>query len=238
MSLIPFVVHESKTWCLVHKPHKMPTAPLHENEENTLVSWFLSQYPEGFNVKGRKSIEKGLIHRLDTDTSGLVLFALNQNTFDIFLEAQKKGEIIKNYHAFCSIDSLFDQSILSKTPFLVTGRFKAWGPGRKKVRTVQIGMKGYEKAGEEYNTRIISITHNANCYSVSCELSKGFRHQVRVHLSDLGLPIMGDVLYNTNVSLSTNCIPLQLHAIGISFFDPDSLTKVSFSLPPPDKMTQ
>lgn len=216
----------------------MPTAPLHENEENTLVNWFLNTYPEGNLVCGRKAIEKGLIHRLDTDTSGIVLFARTQKTFDVFLEAQKKGEIRKKYQAFCSSDTTFDPSKLTIFPFSLTGRFKAWGPGRRKVRSVQQGMKGYEKAGVDYETIVTSLTKESSIYSVCCELVKGFRHQVRVHLSDLGLPIIGDALYNPEPTSSVSIFPLQLHAIGISFFDPDSMTKVSFLLPQPDKMTQ
>ena len=170
MSQNPFVVYESASWCIVHKPHNIPTAPLHENEAHTLVSWFLDQYSEGRLVSGRKPIEKGLIHRLDTATSGLVLFARTQKTFDIFLEAQIRGEIKKQYHAFCDSTIMFNQSKFDGLPFTVSGRFKASGPGRRKVKTIQRGMKGYEKAGVEYSTLITSFAENNSIYSVTCEL--------------------------------------------------------------------
>ena len=76
------VIFENEAYAVLYKPRGMPTAPLSENEEGTLVSWFLKRCPEAALVKGKKDIEAGLVHRLDTATSGLVLMAKNQESYD------------------------------------------------------------------------------------------------------------------------------------------------------------
>ncbi len=97
----PCIVEETKNWAVVYKPPHLPTAPLRENEEHTLVHWFLSgQDAEARAVHGKKAIEAGLLHRLDTETRGLVLFAKTQACYDFLQEAQNKETITKEYYAF------------------------------------------------------------------------------------------------------------------------------------------
>lgn len=108
----PCIVLETAHWAVVYKPPHLPTAPLRADERNTLVCWFL-QSPEvqkqsaeyglrsrEAQVRGKKEIEAGLLHRLDTDTRGLVLFAKNQAVYDFLAARQEAGQMIKTYCAF------------------------------------------------------------------------------------------------------------------------------------------
>lgn len=108
----PCIVRETAHWAVVYKPPHLPTAPLLADERNTLVYWFL-QSPEvqrqsveyglrsrEAQVCGKKAIEAGLLHRLDTDTRGLVLFAKDQKVYDFLAARQEAGQIIKTYCAF------------------------------------------------------------------------------------------------------------------------------------------
>ena len=108
----PCIVRETAHWAVVYKPPHLPTAPLRADERNTLVYWFLHS-PEvqkqsaeyglrsrEAQVRGKKAIEAGLLHRLDTDTRGLVLFAKDQAVYDFLAARQEAGQMIKTYCAF------------------------------------------------------------------------------------------------------------------------------------------
>lgn len=108
----PCIVRETDHWAVVYKPSHLPTAPLRADERNTLVYWFLHS-PEvqkqsaeyglrsrEAQVRGKKAIEAGLLHRLDTDTRGLVLFAKDQAVYDFLAARQEAGQMIKTYCAF------------------------------------------------------------------------------------------------------------------------------------------
>ena len=108
----PCIVRETAHWAVVYKPPHLPTAPLRADERNTLVYWFLhsdevqkqsAEYglrSREAQVRGKKAIEAGLLHRLDTDTRGLVLFAKDQAVYDFLAARQEAGQMIKTYCAF------------------------------------------------------------------------------------------------------------------------------------------
>ncbi len=237
MSAEPFIVRESDSWVLVWKPHDIPTAPLARNEQGTLLEWILTRIPQAASVRGKKEIEHGLLHRLDTGTEGLVLVAKTQTTFDFLDEAQKASKIIKSYRALCSRSNtpLIDPSTVF--PFTIQSRFRSRGPGGREVKALFMGDRGYDEAKYDYRTTIVSIKRiqidERTIYAVACRLDRGARHQVRSHLSHAGYPILGDRLYNDD------CVevPLQLCANGIDFPDPDSNSPVSILIQQPDKMS-
>ncbi|ULQ60061.1 RNA pseudouridine synthase [Brucepastera parasyntrophica] len=240
------IIHETENWALVFKPHKIPTAPLNENETNTVICWFLKQRPDSKTVSGKKIIEHGLLHRLDTATAGLVLIAKNQPAYDFLLQSQENNLITKHYCAYCSeipsaaqtgFGNLDDLTL----PYIISSRFRPYGPGGKKVKPLFPGMRGYNAAKRDYHTCIES-TGFENKESakqpvriINCSLARGYRHQIRTHLAFLGYPIIGDRLYNEDNRPDTD---LHLFANGISFPDPRSGERVSFLLPIPDKMNQ
>lgn len=231
----PIIIRESPSWATVVKPHGMPSAPLREGEEGTLVSWFVRERPEAGEVIGRKPVERGLIHRLDTATGGIVLFAKNQKAYDFLVVAQNDDRIVKTYVAYCErIDRA--RGVLT-VPLMIESRFRPYGPGRKEVRPLFPLMRGYDAAGKEYTTTVEGAEpagdEQAGCdeWALTCVISRGYRHQIRAHLSWLGFPIIGDDLYNPSSSSGR----LELHAVAISFPDPDSGSTVSVSLPRPDK---
>ena len=247
------VIFENEAYAVLYKPRGMPTAPLSENEEGTLVSWFLKSCPEAALVKGKKDIEAGLVHRLDTATSGLVLIAKNQESYDALNLMQVNNLIKKTYTAFTDVD---DKAALNpdfsqfNLPYRISSQFRSFGPKGKKVLPVFYGMRDFSSTAKIYTTNIIDINDaDDSAPRVTCTLTQGFRHQVRAHLASIGLPIYGDPLYNGKFKdfpqekIEDHSYPLQLYAIGLSFPEPkknfkleDSKGYVSFLLQPPDKM--
>jgi len=209
----------------------MPTAPLRDGEEGTLLAWYLEIDGTASGVIGKKPVERGLVHRLDTPTEGLVLLAKTQGAYESFLRSQAEDLIVKRYRALCDIDS---EETLSRAPMALESRFCSLVPWGREVRPVYPDDRRYPTAGRDYRTLIESIQtepgHRASCV---CSLTRGYRHQVRAHLASQGLPIVGDALYNprwTPPSAEPQS-PLMLSATGLSFPDPDSGSTRLFSLP-------
>ncbi len=76
------IIYSCNDFVIAEKTHNLATAPLSENDTETALNAVLQLFPEGRNVSGKKTVEYGLVHRLDTATHGLFLVALNQAAFD------------------------------------------------------------------------------------------------------------------------------------------------------------
>lgn len=251
----PEVLLEKPDYAILYKPHFMHSAPLREGEGVSLLSWYLSlpKTPsEARAVLGKKPVERGLLHRLDFATAGIVLVAKNQNAYSFLYSAQRKGRFTKEYRAFCDCTGCKGGRLLYKAgmSFCVKSRFRAFGTGGKEVRPVfeassgESAKKKKRGTAREYvtNVAIEDVTRDGKGASVLCSLSLGFRHQVRAHLASIGLPICADALYNPlckgrqQIEGGNGCPAfMQLVACRLTFPDPASAAQVSFSLPPANK---
>ena len=233
----PCSIYETEHWAVVYKPPRIPTAPLRAHEDGTLVQWFLRIQPEpAACVYGKKAIEAGLLHRLDTDTRGLVLFAKNQHSYDFFQTAQNSDTITKTYYAFVRPPPKQPHHSARYTvPNVITSQYRNYGPKAKKTAPVFPSSRHYTKEGRLYTTVIEE--YQPAISTIRCRLTRGYRHQVRTHLAAIGLPIAGDPLYGIDDADSR--IPLQLYAIALTFPLPENrCAYISVALPPPDKMNR
>ena len=212
-------------------------------------------------VHGKKAIEAGLLHRLDTDTRGLVLFAKEQAVYDFLAARQEAGRIIKTYCAFVEPNlspiradngygfditdlsaikglSAAQEKIAAQLPRSLESQFRNFGPGAKRVAPVFPGSRHYKKDGRLYTTVVeaVDILPSLPLLRVRCRLSRGYRHQVRAHLAAAGLPIVGDPLYAPQEAQDAHR-SLQLYAVSLEFPDPENPRQnICVALPPPDKM--
>ena len=88
----PFVV--------IKKPRGLPSAPLFEGDECAFMQ-AAKLYPYLLEVSGKKAIEHGLVHRIDTETEGLLLIATTQESYNAFINFQREGKFLKGYSAKC-----------------------------------------------------------------------------------------------------------------------------------------
>jgi len=105
------------SYLIVKKEAHLPTAPLRPDDES-LLSIVIKDFPDVACVEGKKNVEKGLIHRIDTETTGLVLVARNQQTYDFFQNEQKNNRIKKYYTAFCDVKNIPVNTQNGFPPFL------------------------------------------------------------------------------------------------------------------------
>ena len=173
------VCYEDAHLVVVDKPAGMPSHPLRAHERGTLAGALLARYPEMAAV-GYGPAQAGLVHRLDTDTSGLVLAARDSETFAA-LRGQLTREVIdKRYLALCA----------GRPP--APSEQHAWllahGP-RVRVRLAPF------PGGQPIRSELLhAISRGA--YSLVCvRVHRARRHQIRAHLAALGHPIAGDARY-------------------------------------------
>ena len=216
---------ESQPFIVLYKTSGLPSAPISAADEDNAFSMAAKLFPEVMNVSGRKEIEHGLLHRLDTVTSGLLMIATTQSFYDYMLEEQKNGRFVKYYEAEC-IDCPNNSELLKGFPpvdfddrkkllcgelVIVSSYFRNYGAGQKEVRPVSHSSNPavMKKIGKQvvYNTEIKLIKQavaSGDSFTFECKLTAGYRHQVRSHLAWLGFPIIGDTLYNSAEKLSDN----------------------------------
>jgi 23S rRNA pseudouridine1911/1915/1917 synthase len=234
------LVVEHARFLVVAKPGGIPTVPLARAQDGpSLLAWIGADFAEVLQPMGRHGHEGGILHRLDTDTCGLVLVARDPEAYASLQQAQLSGNFIKTYMAAVSSARPSD----GFPPFPIcdhgasqvclSSKFRAYGNGRKAVRPVTVDSSPLvqAKAGDRtYTTRVLESGANINGHQlVSCSLDNGFRHQVRCHLAWRGTPIVGDPVYG---GLGANC--LHLAALEIRFPNPDDgeLVRVRWADPP------
>ena len=225
---VPYVIEETNDFAVVFKPPRMHSAPLAKKEGGTLLDWFTAR---GQALSPQTSVH--LMHRLDFDTHGLVLFAKNIKSFEFFKDLQDKGGFVKEYSAVCCSvpeaspvpgfpppPALAAHAPSPENPLIIESYFRPFGPGRKLVRPViEEGKKSRETAkdnGGFYRTEIIGISGNI----FSLRLKRGFRHQIRCHLCWAARPILNDPLYPQPVE--SDAPPMSLRACALSFVDPST----------------
>ncbi|MFA6504517.1 MAG: pseudouridine synthase [Treponemataceae bacterium] len=232
------IIAETDAYLVVYKPHGMHCAPLSEGEEGTLLSWGARLCPAILSVRGRKEVERGLLHRLDRDTEGLVLLAKTQRAYDSLSESQERGVFLKEYEALCvgsSSTVLVDRTL----PFAIESGFRPFGPGRRVVRPVETDGDGNALSGRvlelaldrghPYRTNVLALSDASSTGNirtlVRAGLARGFRHQVRCHLAWIGLPLVGDELYG-----KADGENLALRAVALMFPDPENGSPVRIDL--------
>ena len=231
------IIHEptsQKPYLIIDKPEGLPSAPLNEEDKENALWQAAELYPQILTVQGKKSIEYGLLHRLDTATSGLMIIAATQECYDFLQNEQKQGRIIKTYTAECGLLRCARNDEMDAFPelvevstFTIQSYFRAFGPGRKEVRPVtkDSNKAAIQKVDKQvlYTTQVLikSINKAKNTAIVECTITNGYRHQIRCHLAWYGLPIINDVVYNPDFKNKKSTEQMHFCASKIQFEYPE-----------------
>ncbi len=205
----------------VAKPAGMPTHPLRPGERGTLAGALVARFAECRDASDDPR-EAGFVHRLDGDTSGVVLAARDRAAFRALREAFRAGAVEKTYLALVAGDAAAREIALAI----------AHDPGdRRRVRAVS-DEEALALDARPARTRVRPLARGGGFTLVEAVSSTGRMHQIRAHLAAAGHPLVGDPLYGGPPALPA--APGHfLHAAKIRFPHPDGGTvEVAAPLPP------
>lgn len=211
------ILHEDESILVLAKPPGMVVHPAAGHHSGTLVHGLLYHCD---TLPGIEEERPGIVHRLDKDTSGIMLVAKKDNSLRKLTEDFRDRKIKKTYHA-----------ILLRCPREEKGRVVA-EIGRHPVNRKKMAVVKNNGRYAATNWHIKEQFDNGMCF-VEIGLETGRTHQIRVHMASLGCPVAGDPLYGGRVPEIFG-LPVSrqlLHSSTISFIHPDTGKTLMFTAP-------
>lgn len=212
------IVYEDADVIVVNKARSMVVHPAAGHPEDTLVNALLAHCGDLSGVGG--ALRPGIVHRLDKETTGLLVAAKN-DAAHLSLSEQLKARTVSRKYGAVVPGSFASESFTVDQPI---GRHKT---DRKRMDITPDGRPA--------RTDFFVLEHLNRASLLRCSLHTGRTHQIRVHLRSLGHPIMGDDLYGPAKMLSP---VLMLHAFSLSFIHPKTGETMRFTAPPPADYVQ
>lgn len=219
------VIYEDKDFVALNKPagvlvHAAPGKEQMANskERETLVDWILERYPEIRNVGDDPDIRPGIVHRLDKDTSGVIVVARNQSAFDHLKALFQSHKIEKTYLALVYGRIKDARGVIDAPIGLKSGTVRHTTHLAKNVKLAKEARTAYETVGRyDFNGKEFTL--------LKIRPETGRTHQIRVHLASIGHPVIGDDIYGKlktkDQKLKTIGLSRQfLHAESVSFTSP------------------
>jgi 23S rRNA pseudouridine1911/1915/1917 synthase len=212
------IVYEDKDLLVIDKPAGLTVHPAPGNSNHTLVNAVLAHFPD--LPDGDDALRPGIVHRLDKDTSGLILVAKNRQALTNLANQFKKRSVTKTYFVLVkghlSPQRGFIEAPIGRDPH-----------NRKRMAVVEKGRD----ARTEYNV----IKYVGDCSLLKVRLETGRTHQIRVHLSAIGYPVVGDATYGVKSPFISRQF---VHARLLGFKLPSSGQYVEFTSELPPELEQ
>ena len=215
------VVYEDADVIVVNKPSGMVVHPAPGHPDGTLVNALLYHCAGTLSGIGG-ALRPGIVHRIDRDTSGLIIAAKNDAAHQ-YLSAQLADHTLARTYECIVVGSLREDRGTVDAPI-------ARHPADRKRMAVVAG-------GREAVTHWEVIARYPGYTHVRCRLETGRTHQIRVHMAYIGHPILGDTVYGAKkevAGLTGQC----LHAVGLRFLHPRTHEVMELSCPLPDEFTR
>ena len=220
------LIYETRDFIAVNKPAGLLVHPIKisnlksqisKTQEPTLVDWVLEKYPEVKNIGDEPETRPGIVHRLDRDTSGVILIARNQEFFEYLKNLFKTRQIKKTYLALVwgKLEPKFGE--INIPIGIKTGTIKRtiW---QKRAKDLKEAVTEY-KVLKYYQHKSDLNQHESATFSLLKVIPKtGRTHQIRIHLASLNHPVVGDKLYGfKKLKIPFDLDRQFLHAASLEF---------------------
>jgi 23S rRNA pseudouridine1911/1915/1917 synthase len=215
------VVYEDDALLVINKPAGLVVHPAAGNWSGTLLN--------GLLARGRAHADlprAGIVHRLDKDTSGLMVIARTRQAMDRLVEMIAARQVSRQYvalahHRWKGVSPLTVEKAIGRDP-------------RNRLRMAVVNLE--QQAGKTARTHFTCLQSDASYCLIQALLDTGRTHQIRVHLSDLGHALVADALYAGKPALGLT--RQALHAQRLQFDHPVTGEPLAFEAPVPEDMAQ
>lgn len=222
------IVYEDEDVVVLNKQAGISVHPSVNEPNKTLVNALIARYPEIKNV-GEDPLRPGIVHRLDKDTSGLLVVAKNQKTFEFLKKEWKEGRVIKKYLALVWGHPKEKGEIVSELA-------RSLKDFRKRMVVRPEKQKDKEVKGKMAITEYKVIKKFRDFSLVEVYPKTGRMHQIRVHFTSLGHPVAGDKIYGKSREKPEGLTRQFLHAFYLKFSLPAG--PLAFEADLPDDLEQ
>ena len=210
------IIHEDEDVLIVDKPPGIPVHPGPGHPDGTLMNAVFALCPGVKEIDG--TVRPGMVHRLDKDTSGLMVFAKNSFSQTNISKQMSSRTVNKLY-------TVLVKGMLDKQEAFIDAPIGRDPFNRQKMAVVEHGKEAKSKY------KLLTRYHDFDLIQV--KLMTGRTHQIRVHLSAIGCPVAGDQTYGGQV----DGLPRQfLHASVLGFEHPSRLNYVEYRSPLPEDL--
>ncbi|MBO5711495.1 MAG: RluA family pseudouridine synthase [Acholeplasmatales bacterium] len=212
------IIYEDDCVAIVNKPKNMVVHPANGNYDNTLVNGLLHELDDLSEING--VIRPGIVHRIDKDTTGLLMIAKNDIACQSLTEQLKEHSVKRRYHALV-------HGVINESKGRINAPIGRDKNDRKKMAVV--------KDGKEAITNFTVIKRFKEYTYIECALETGRTHQIRVHMQYINHPIVGDQSYGRRKYIGDQ--GQFLHAKIIGFVHPQTKQWVEFDSQLPQYFT-
>jgi len=212
------VLFEDESLLVISKPPGLVVHPAAGHTVDTLANGLVYRYGE---LPGLEENRPGIVHRLDKDTSGIMLVARTKEVQRLLSEAFKNRKVHKVYHA-----------LLLRRPQKLEGRIVA-PIGRHPVHRKKMAIRTATGRYAVSRWQVLETFSNGMCLA-EITIETGRTHQIRVHMSSMAAPVAGDTLYGGTMNAKTDVFSVRrqlLHASTISFVHPATGVEMLFTAP-------
>lgn len=210
------IVYEDEDLMVINKASGMVVHPGNGNNSGTLVNALINHTNKLSDINGE--VRPGIVHRIDKDTSGLMLVAKNNKTHELLAEAFQNKTIKREYLALLEGDITSDTATIDapigRDPF-----------DRKKMIVT-------EKNAKEAITHLLVVKRYGKYSLVKLNLETGRTHQIRAHMKYISYPIYNDPVYNKNKASEFGQF---LHSANLEFIHPITKKKLKFEVDLPNE---
>ena len=214
------ILYQDSDVVVVNKPCGMVVHPAAGNEDGTLVNALLYHVHDLSGIGGE--MRPGIVHRLDKDTSGLILIAKNDKSHASLSEQFKERTMEKHYRAVAYGNFQEDCG-------LIDAPIARHPVDRKKMAIV--------KDGKPSQTEWKVLERLKGAVYLDVHLLTGRTHQIRVHMHSLGHPLLGDKIYAPNIKTKIHISRLMLHAHTLTFTHPSTGERMMMTASLPDEFS-